>query len=84
MRMNRLTLRQIEEFRRRVRPTMEFYYRCKRRLAALGFTERDKIFTAVKEVHRVLHSLHFELWESGPYSRQKRDDELPPSSDRDF
>ena len=63
---------------------MEFFYRCKRRLEALGFTESDKILQAVKEVHRALHALHFELWESGPYSKRKRDEDLPPSSDRDF
>jgi hypothetical protein len=63
---------------------MEFYYRCRRRLEALGFTERDKMFKAVDEAHAALHRLHFELWESGPYSTKKRDEELPPPSDRDF
>jgi hypothetical protein len=63
---------------------LEFFYRCKRRLEALRFTESDKIFKAVNDVHRALHALHFELWESRVYSRQKRDEELPPPSDRDF
>jgi hypothetical protein len=63
---------------------MEFFYRCNRRLEALGFKDSDKIYKRVKDTHAALHSLHFELWESGPYSTKKRDEELPPPSDRDF
>ena len=62
----------------------EFFYRCKRRLQALGYTENDKTFKAVVDAHAALHALHFELWDSGPYSKQKRDEELSPSSDRTF
>jgi hypothetical protein len=63
---------------------MEFYYRCRRRLEALGFTEHDKVFKGVVETHRALHALDFELWESGPYSTKKRDEELPPPEDLTF
>ena len=63
---------------------LSFFYRCKRRLQALGYTEHDKIFKAVVEAHAALHALQFELWESGHYSQRKRDEELPPSSDRTF
>jgi hypothetical protein len=82
--MRPLTRRQIEEFRRRIEPMLSFYYRCERRLKALGFTESDKVFKGVAETHRALHALHFDLWESGPYSTKNRDEELPPPSDRDF
>jgi hypothetical protein len=63
---------------------MEFFYRCKRRLEALGFKDSDKIYKGVKDIHAALHSLHFELWESGPYSKRTREEDLPPPSERDF
>jgi hypothetical protein len=84
MSMGKLTRRQIEEFRRRVGSVLNFFFRCKRRLESLGFKDSDKVFKGVTDVHRALHALHFELWESGSYSTKKRDEELPPPSDRDF
>jgi hypothetical protein len=82
--MSHLTRRQIQEFIRRVKPMLDFFYRCKRRLEAPGFKDSDKVFKGVKDVHQALHALHFELWESGPFSGRKRDEELPPHGDRTF
>ena len=82
--MSSLNRRQTEEFRRKVGPIVEFFYRCKRRLESLGFTEHDKMLEKVKEVNRALEALNFELWESGPYSTKARTEELPPPGDRTF
>jgi hypothetical protein len=50
----------------------------------LEFTDRSELFQEVDKAHRALHALYFSLWESGPYSTRKRDEELPPASDRTF
>jgi hypothetical protein len=82
--MSWLTGRQIVEFRRQVAPKLAFLYRCRRRLQKLGFTDSSELFQEVDKAHRALHSLYFSLWESGPYSRAKRDEELPPPSGGTF
>jgi hypothetical protein len=80
----RLTRAQIEALRHRIAPMLSFFWQCKRRLQALGYNENDKMFKAVVDAHAALHALNFELWESGPYSTRKRDEELPPAGDRTF
>jgi hypothetical protein len=81
----RLTRRQIEAFRNRIGPILSFLYRCKRRLRALGFTDRNEIFRAVDQAHRAVHTLHFELhWEPYDHREERRPTNLPPPSDRDF
>ena len=84
MRMSWLTRRQMVEFRRRVEPMASFLHRCKPRLQELGFTDSNELYREVDKALRALHSLYASLWESGPYSRQKRDEELPPPGDRTF
>jgi hypothetical protein len=61
-----------------------FFHRCKLRLQALGYSERDELYTEVLKAYRALDALQFLLWDSGPYSTQKRDEELPPASDPGF
>jgi hypothetical protein len=65
-------------------PKLAFLYRCKRRLQEIGFTERSELYREADKAHRALHALYFSLWESGPYSTRKRDEELPPPGDRTF
>ena len=36
---------------------LSFFYQCKRRLQALGYTESDEVFRAVAEAHAALHAL---------------------------
>ena len=65
----RLTTKQAEALRNRIRPMLLFLLRCKRRLEALGFLEKSEIYQAVDKAHTAVHGLfvtaHYESCGSG-------------------
>jgi hypothetical protein len=57
----RLSPKQAEALRNRVRPMLHFLLKCKLRLEALNFDEKGALFQAVVKAHRAMHGLHVEL-----------------------
>jgi hypothetical protein len=57
----RLTRKQAEAFRDRIRPMLHFLYRCRRRLDGLGFDDKGVIYRAVDKAYCAMHELHMAL-----------------------
>ena len=57
----RLTPKQAEALRDRVRPMLHFLHRCRRRVDALGFDEKGGIYQAIDKAYCAMHELHMKL-----------------------
>jgi hypothetical protein len=57
----RLTPKQAEALRDRIRPMLYFLLRCRRRLEKLGFDQGGVIFRAVDKAHAAMHELFVTL-----------------------
>ncbi len=57
----RLTAKQAEALRDRIRPMLSFLHRCLRRLDARGFDEKGAIYQAIDKAYCAIHKLHIEL-----------------------
>lgn len=57
----RLTTKQAEALRDRIRPMLHFLHRCRRRLDALGFDEKGAVYQTVDRAYCALHDLHMRL-----------------------
>jgi hypothetical protein len=57
----RLTTKQAEALRDRIRPMVSFLHRCLRRLDARGFDDKGVIYQAIDKAYCALHKLHIEL-----------------------
>ena len=85
----RLTTKQAEALRDRIRPMLYFLLRCRRRLDVLGFDQKGAIYQAIDKAHSALHSLHVTLiYEScgrgvGRPSGEQRGLTLPTDQARD-
>ena len=61
MERQRLTTKQAEALRDRVRPMLHFLLRCRRRLDVLGFDEKGAIYQAIDKAYCAMHALHMTL-----------------------
>jgi len=57
----RLTTKQADALRDRIRPMLHFLHRCRRRLDALGFDEKGAIYRAIDKAYCAMHELHMTL-----------------------
>jgi hypothetical protein len=57
----RLTTKQAEALRDRIRPMLHFFYRCRRRLDARGFDQKSAIYQAIDKAYCAMHELHMTL-----------------------
>jgi hypothetical protein len=57
----RLTTKQAEALRDKIRPMLHFLHRCRQRLDALGFDSKGAIYQAVDRAYSALYSLHMTL-----------------------
>jgi hypothetical protein len=57
----RLTTKQAEALRDRIRPMLHFLYKCRRRLDALGFDAKGPIYQVIDKAYSALHDLHVTL-----------------------
>jgi len=57
----RLSTKQAEALRDRVRPMLHFLYRCRQRLDALGFDDKGVIYRAIDKAYCAIHELHMTL-----------------------
>jgi hypothetical protein len=82
----RLTRKQAEALRDRIRPMLHFLHRCKRRLEALGFLEKSEIFQAVSKAHTAVHGLfmtaHYESCGSGVWKTSEEQLESTDQADQ--
>jgi hypothetical protein len=61
MRFTRLTPKQAEAFRDKIRPMLHFLLICRRRLDNRGFDPNSRLYALVDKAYAALHSLHVEL-----------------------
>jgi hypothetical protein len=74
----RLTPKQADALRDRIRPMLHFLFRCRRRLDALGFDEKSAIYQAIDKAYCAMHDLHMKLhYESCGHGVGKPPDERP-------
>jgi hypothetical protein len=82
----RLTAKQAEALRNRIRPMLHFLHRCRRRLDALGFDPKGPIYMAIDKAYCAMYSLHMTLhYESccgGVGEPSKERSELRPPTDQ--
>jgi hypothetical protein len=57
----RLSPKQAEALRMRIRPMLHFLLKCRRRLEALNFNDKSVIFQAVDKARSATCNLHVEL-----------------------
>ncbi len=57
----KLTRQQADAFREKVRPILNYFNRCVRRLEAKNFTDKSELFEAVKKAREAVFSLHVDL-----------------------
>jgi hypothetical protein len=56
-----LTTAQARAFHERIGPMTNFLFRCRQRLATLGFDPKSKLYQSVEDAYDALRSLHIEL-----------------------
>jgi hypothetical protein len=82
----RLTTKQAEALRNKIRPMLHFLHRCRQRLDALGFDSKGAIYQAFDRAYCALYSLHMTLhYESCAHGVGRPSDERPgatPPSDQ--
>jgi hypothetical protein len=61
MQRPRLTTKQAEALRDRIRPMLHFLHLCRRRLDALGFDEKGAIYKAIDRAYGAVYDLHTTL-----------------------
>jgi hypothetical protein len=61
MERQRLTTKQAEALRDRVRPMLHFLLRCRRRLDVLGFDPNGAIYQTIDKAYCAMHALHMTL-----------------------
>jgi len=57
----RLTTKQAEALRDKIRPMLHFLHRCRQRLDALGFDEKGVIYQSIDKAYSAMHALHMTL-----------------------
>ncbi len=57
----RLTTKQAEAVRDRIRPMVYFLYRCRRRLDVRGFDKKGAIYQVIDNAYCAMHDLHMKL-----------------------
>jgi hypothetical protein len=57
----RLTAKQAEVLRDRIRPMLHFLHKCRRRLDTRGFDPRGPIYQAIEKAYSAVYSLHTSL-----------------------
>ena len=57
----KLTRQEADAFREKVRPILNYFNRCVRRLEAKNFTDKCELFKSVKKARDALFSLHVDL-----------------------
>jgi hypothetical protein len=57
----RLTTKQAEALRDRIRPMLQFLYKCRRRLDVLGFDAKSPIYQVIDKAYCAMHDLHMKL-----------------------
>ena len=74
----RLTTKQAEALRDRIRPMLHFLHRCRRRLDVLGFDEKGAIYQTIDKAYCAMHDLHMKLhYESCGHGVGKPGDDRP-------
>jgi hypothetical protein len=58
---SRLTTKQAEALRDRIRPMLHFLHRCRQRLDALGYDQRSAIYQAIDKAYGAVFDLHTTL-----------------------
>jgi len=61
MERHRLTIKQAEALRDRIRPMLHFLFRCRRRVDALGFDQKGAVYQAIDKAYCAMHDLHMKL-----------------------
>jgi hypothetical protein len=57
----RLTTKQAEALRDRIRPMLHFLYKCRRRLDTLGFDAKGPVYQVIDKAYCAMHDLHMKL-----------------------
>jgi hypothetical protein len=77
----RLTIKQADALRDRIRPMLHSLYRCRRRLDALGFDDKGVIYRSIDKAYCAMHELHMTLrYESCGRGVGRASDERPRST----
>jgi hypothetical protein len=74
----RLTTKQAEALRDRIRPMLHFLHKCRRRVDVLGFDVRGPIYEVVDMAYCAMHDLHMKLhYESCGHGEGRAEEEQP-------
>ena len=80
---SRLTTKQAEALRDRIRPMLHFLHRCRQRLDALGFDQRGAIYQAIDKAYGAVFDLHTTLHYASCDRGVGKSSDEPPESVRE-